>query len=266
MNIQVSLCYQPGEQGGLPPTNMSPYLMVRGLYVGDSSAGEQLIAPLRQLPGAVTQWMLTSTFDDLNNQLLNTPYGMPCFPPDSAWPCEDKTARYVARDLAPSEWRSMLDYYKQTPNPYSYAYLEFYGGAINAYPYDDSAFIHRNAAFDLVLDVFWLDPAEQPAAQAFLDGWLDLIEPMSNGHIYQNYPRQDQPEFAWRYWGDAQAGLYAVKVKYDPGNAFRFAQCVPPPMPPGIGPGPVIILPEALQAALDQPIVHSQRAARALNK
>src|SRR5450830_1791349 len=228
MNVQISLCYQPGEQGGLPLEHMRPYLLVRGLYVGTSAAGQAAIVPLQQLPGAVTQWTLESNFNDLNQQLLNVPYSMPCFPDGTPMPFEDKTSRYVARDLTPHEWRSILDYYKRTPNPYSYAYLEFYGGAINDYPYEDSAFIHRRAAFDMVLDVFWWNDAEKPPAEAFLEGWMALIEPMSNGHIYQNYPRLDEVNYSWRYWGDAQEALYAVKLKYDPTNAFRFAQCVKP--------------------------------------
>ena len=53
MNIQVSLCFQPGEQAGMPPADVKPYLMVRGLYVGDTASGEAAIAPLQALPGAV---------------------------------------------------------------------------------------------------------------------------------------------------------------------------------------------------------------------
>lgn len=258
MNTQVSLCFQPGIAPDLPPTDMRPYLLVRGLYVGTGADGLAAIAPLQALPGCVTQWTLESSFTDLNYQLLNTPYSMPQFPADSGAPCEDKTSRYVSRDLAPAEWRALLDYYKQTPNQYTYAYLEFYGGAINSYPLENSAFIHRDTVFDAVLDVFWFNEADKPAAVAFLEGWIALLEPMSNGHIYQNYPRLDQPDYAWRYWGEAQAGLYFVKQKYDPDDAFTFAQCVPAPLPPSAGPGPVIELPPALQAALDQPIAYGR--------
>ena len=256
MNTQISLCYQPGEQGGLPLVDMKPYLLVRGLYVGSSEDGQAAIAPLQQLPGAVTQWTMQRDFNYLNQQLLNTPYSMPCFAPEISWPPEDKASRYVERDLTATQWRAILDYYKCTPNQYSYAYLEVYGGAINEYPYEDSAFIHRRAAFDIVLDVFWWSEADKPAAQAFLDGWIALIEPMSNGHIYQNYPRLDQQDYGWRYWGDAQDALYAVKLKYDPADAFRFAQCVKPVLR---GDGANAVRPVfcgRLQDALQQPIVY----------
>ena len=263
LNIQVSLCYQPNIEGGIPvtpATPMQPYLMLRGLYVGDQAAGQASIDMLCNLPGAVVQWTKMDTFQNLNQDLLNVPYGMPCLGPDQAWPCEDKSARYVERNLTSSEWLGLLSLFTTAPNKYTYFYMEFYGGAINAYPYKNSAFIHRNTVFNAVLDVFWLDASQQAPAVAFLEAWLAYMEPLSNGHIYQNYPRLNEANYGYKYWGDAQAGLYAVKCKYDPNMLFSFSQAVIPLMPPGGGPGPVIILPAFLQNALNQPIVYLSSA------
>jgi hypothetical protein len=263
LNIQVSLCYQPGTQGGLPPTTpLQPYLMVRGLYVGSQAQGQAAIQPLCNLPGAILQWATMDSFYNLNTDLLNVPYSMPWFPPNSPMPCEDKASRYVTRTLAEAEWRGLLNYFVTSPNTWSYFYMEFYGGAINAYSPQGNAFVHRNAAFNAVLDVFWFDEPDRPAAENFLLGWMALMAPMWNGEIYQNYPRLDEPNYASAYWADAQAGLYAVKVKYDPTHAFRFAQEVAPLMPPGGGLGPVIMLPPWLQQALDQPIVYGPQGTK----
>ena len=260
MNIQVSLCFQPGTAAGAPADAQTlPYMMIRGLYVGDAVSGQAAIARLCALPGAITQWTMTSTYESLNYELLNKPYSMPFFPPDAV-PREDKVSRYVARPLAAAEWRSLLEYFKDTPNPYSYAYLECYGGAINAYPPDKSAFVHRDVLFNAVLDVFWLEKLQRVAAEQFIEGWAQLIGPMSNGRIYQNYPRLGEPNYAGAYWGDAQAGLYAVKCKYDPRMVFKFAQQVRPLMAPIGGLGPRIILPGFLQAALDRPIAYDTKA------
>ena len=84
------------------------------------------------------------------------------------------------------------------------------------------------------------------------------MAPVWNGEIYQNYPRLNTANYGAAYWGRAQAGLYAVKLKYDPNNTFRFSQQVGPLMPAGGGPGPVIFPPAWLQAWLAQPIVHAQ--------
>jgi hypothetical protein len=259
LNIQVSLCYQPGTVAGLPPppAPMQPYLMVRGLYVGSADAGNAAIAPLVALPGCAMQWTKMDSFINLNQDLLNVPYGMPDFPNNFPMPCEDKASRYVSRDLTPAEWRALLNYFVTSPSQYTYFYMEFYGGAINAYPYQNSAFVHRDTVFNSVLDVFWSNSDERVPAQNFLLGWMEMMEPIYNGHVYQNYPRLNDSNYAYKYWGDAQAGLYAVKCKYDPTLAFRFAQCVKPLMPPGTGIGPVIILPPALQAALELSIVYT---------
>ena len=263
LNIQVSLCYQPNIAGGIPvtpDTPMQPYLMLRGLYVGDQAAGQASIAMLCELPGAVVQWTKMDSFQHLNQDLLNLPYGMPCLGPDQPWPREDKSARYVERNWTNDEWRGLLNLFAKAPNKYTYFYMEFYGGAINAYPYNNSAFIHRKTVFNAVLDVFWLDEAQHGPAVAFLEAWLAYMEPLSNGHIYQNYPRLNEPNYPYKYWGDAQAGLYAVKVKYDPRMRFNFSQAVIPLISPGGGPGPVIVLPPFLQNALDKPIVYTTRA------
>jgi len=256
LNIQVSLCYQPGTQGGLSPSGPQyPYLMVRGLYVGSQVDGQAAIQPLCDLPGAITQWTEMNSFYQLNTDLLNVPYGMPCLPPDSPMPCEDKASRYVTRALSAAEWRGLLNYYVTSPNTLSYFYMEFYGGAINAYPAQGNAFVHRSAAFNAVLDVFWFNESEKGPSETFLASWKDYMQAMWNGEIYQNYPQVDQPNYGPCYWADAQAGLYAVKVKYDPTHAFTFAQEVCPLMPAGGGVGPVIILPPWLQQAIAQPIV-----------
>ena len=258
LNIQVSLCFQPGTEADMPiEAPLQPYLMVRGLFVGTQADGQAAIQPLCDLPGALLQWSKMDSFLALNDELLNVPYGMPWFPPDCPMPCEDKASRYVTRQLAPSEWHGLLKYFVTSPNQWSYFYMEFYGGAINSYPAQGNAFVHRSAAFNAVLDVFWFDEADRPASEDFLIGWMTFMAPMWNGEIYQNYPRLDQPGYGACYWAAAQAGLYAVKMKYDPTHAFRFAQEVGPLLSPGGGIGPVIILPPWLEQALEQPIVYN---------
>ncbi|APW39630.1 hypothetical protein RD110_22470 [Rhodoferax koreense] len=259
LNIQVSLCFQPGTTANLPSdTPLQPYLMVRGLYVGSASDGQAAIQPLCDLPGVILQWSKMDSFFTLNDELLNVPYSMPWFPPEvTSPPCEDKASRYVSRPLTPSEWRGLLDYFVSSPNTWSYFYMEFYGGAINAYRRDGNAFVHRHAAFNAVLDVFWLDEVDRPAAENFLLGWMDYMAPMWNGEIYQNYPRLDEPAYGARYWADAQAGLYAVKTKYDPSHAFTFAQEVRPPPLEGQTTAPAT-MPAGVKRALSEPIAYAQ--------
>ncbi len=263
LNIQVSLAFQPGIEGGLPLTGpQQPYLMLRGLYVGNQSDGTAAIKPLLNLPGVTVQWMQMDSFIHQNTNLLNLPYPMPAFPDGSPTPFEDKASRIVTQPLSTAQWRSLLALFQGAPNNLAYFYMELYGGAINSQPPELNAFVHRTSAFNAVLDVFWWQPAERPASEKFLADWMKLMQPVWNGEIYQNYPRLNQPGYGAAYWGSAQGGLYAVKCKYDPDGLFRFAQQVAPLMPPGGGPGPVIVLPPWLQGWLDQPIVRQPSSGR----
>ncbi len=258
LTTQVSICYQPSDpHGGGGP--LTPWLLFRGTYAGANlSRGPTLIAPLRSLAGAVTQFSGTASFGVLNDKLLNDPYSMPPIPPSVGMPCEDKQARYVARDLTAREWRAILDLFvaraPSAGNLWSYMYLEVYGGAINAYPPADSAFVHRDAAFSACLDVFWR-PGDDPApARAFLGEWVKLMETLWNGHIYQNYPNPNVPDYRWNYWGDAFHGLLRVKDKYDPTQLFAFAQMVSPYTPGETPAGRAATLPPGLADALAAPI------------
>ncbi len=260
-NIQVTMCWQPSLQPNLPSNPMSPYLLVRGCWTGDSTSGNNAIQPLLALTGAVLQWTDTDTFEVMNGKLLNYPYGLPdiTIPP---MPNEDKASRYVSRNMTSEEWSGMLSYFVKSPNLYSYFYMEFYGGQINALATDYNAFVHRTALYNAVLDVFWYTSDQRNAVESFLDGWVAYMEPIYNGEVYQNYPRMNDVNYNSMYWGSNQAGLYSVKCKYDSYGAFTFPQVVQPLMPPGFGPGPVIILPPALQAALSQPIVYASTTTR----
>jgi FAD/FMN-containing dehydrogenase len=256
LNIQVSLCFQPGIKGGLPlpPAPMQPYLLVRGVWVGNAVDGQASIQTLCNLPGATTQWTQETDFDTLNESLLNVPYGMPCFPADAKMPFEDKSSRIVARKLTTAEWQKLLSYFASTPNPYSYFYMEFYGGAINAYRKYENAFVHRDALYNAVLDVFWWTDAERAPAQQFLDGWIALMEPIYNGHVYQNYPRLSDKNYADKYWGVLQDALKFVKRKYDPAGLFTFAQCILQRGQQDAAPASMNNVPAELQRAIAAPI------------
>lgn len=249
-NIQISICYQPTSAGS---SDVVPQLLVRGLYVGSEADGKAAIQPLLKMPGAVFQYEVFADFNAVDDKLLNFPYDIPYIPfHERGKPKEDKQARYVERDLTPAEWQLVLDFFVTSPNKWSYLYFEIYGGAINAYPVENSAFIHRDVAFCACLDVFWYPDDDSALAEKFLDDWCTLMQPMWSGRIYQNYPSSAVPDYRSHYWGPALDALVAVKNKYDPGGFFRFRQMVSPY--PGKEVAPVTWPPKVAQA-LAQPIV-----------
>lgn len=229
MNIQVSLCFQNHLDTDKPPppsgTPLEPYLMIRGLWLGEATALPDLLKPLTDLPGRIRQWVLTDRFAVLNDKLLNYPQEMPVL---EAMPFEDKSTRYISRDLDAGEWTSLLGLFARAPNNMAYGYGEFYGGAIAAVPRLATAFVHRTAVLNMVMDVFWLENADRKTCEEFLRNWNRTLEPLSNGEAYQNYASPYETDFAARYWAEAYPALRVIKTKYDPANAFRFPQQIAP--------------------------------------
>ena len=81
-----------------------------------------------------------------------------------------------------------------------------------------------------------------------------MIEPVWNGHVYQNYPNLNAVDYAYKYWGYAAFALSLIKGKYDPDCLFSFAQMVPPIVYDGAEKPDEWQMPEALQVAFDTEI------------
>lgn len=93
-------------------------------------------------------------------------------------------------------------------------------------PVADSAFIHRHVDADLVVDVLWTNDTERAQMEAWLDGFMNLVKPFLNGHMYQNYPDARLQDFAQAYWGPAYPQLQQIKAQCGPKKFFHFQQSV----------------------------------------
>ena len=210
-------------------TTSTPLLMMRGMYLGTEADAQAALAPLLATPGVRQDVGRYGSYEDLNGYLLSWPREIPEVPDLGR---EDKSSAYIDRPLLLAEWQAVVERFLETPNPWSTIVFEPYGGRISAISPDDNAFIHRNVDMDIFVDVFWMTDEEHTAAQAYLDGFVELLASMTNGHSYQNYPRRGTDDFRWRYWGGSFNNLLKIKQKYDPANFFHFAQSISTPEVP----------------------------------
>jgi FAD/FMN-containing dehydrogenase len=197
--------------------------MVQGMYAGSRTDGLNAIASLLAIPSAQLLVDQVGTYPFMDNYLEDNPYGLPDQPDGTP---EGKASCYIDKPIPQSVWQQIMDYVLTSPNKWSLAYTEPYGGAINRFPVQDSAFIHRNVDFDFCVDVFWQSPSEQTTMLAWMDGLMAIVAPYSNGHVYQNYPDPRLNNWQWAYFGGAYPQLQQVKAKYDPQNFFRYQQSI----------------------------------------
>jgi FAD/FMN-containing dehydrogenase len=202
-----------------------PVYMVQGMYAGDRADGLNAIQSLLNFPSAQLLVDQVGTYPDMDAYLENYPYPLPDQPNGTP---ESKASCYLSAPMPQEVWQQVVDYVATSPNAWSLMYTEPYGGAINRYPVEDSAFIHRNVYMDFCVDVFWQNQDQQQQMQAWMQGLMDIVAPYANGHVYQNYPDASLQNFEWAYWGDAYSTLQTIKQKYDPGNFFNYQQSIVP--------------------------------------
>lgn len=218
-----------GYQSILCNVEGKPSLVMLGMFHGDPSKGRKALGSLLAISGANLFIDKIDTYAHLNDSLLaglNQP---------TAALIEFKRSGYISAPQSLSEWQEIVKYFGTSPNIYNIVGIEAYGGAIKTYPVRQSAFIHRDDYCDLFVDSFFDKDGkitDRDTAQKWIDSYMKILTPHFNGHVYQNYPVRDFPNFRWAYWGDAFDCLMKAKQKYDPGNLLRFEQSISP-YPPG---------------------------------
>ena len=108
--------------------------------------------------------------------------------------------------------------------------LDAYGGAINRVGPSDTAFVHRSALASAQYNVPF-DPGTPPdqlaSSLSWLDSWYASVGPYMDGSAYQNYIDPGLTGWADAYYGANLGPLTEVKRKWDPDDAFHFAQSIP---------------------------------------
>ncbi len=207
-----------------------PYFCIRGIYSGASAEeGQKALAPLLQIGSpsypSGPLWTKTIDYADANEHLLDNVEGVI---PDTIK--ETKRCAYVIDPLTEQQYQKMVDYYKTTPCVYNIVSMEPYGGATNAVAPSDTAFVHRNAHFDIFTDSFWMNDNEKETAFEWLRNFYesDNTKDLWSDYYYQNYPNATYKNWQRGYFGDNYARLQEVKRKWDPLNVFHFEQSIEP--------------------------------------
>jgi FAD/FMN-containing dehydrogenase len=207
-----------------PDAELGQYFVIRGIYNGPEASCRKALDPLfALLPNESYRdiWQAGS-YRELNGYLLNYPTELPADVPPSARSLAK--SHILARSLTTAEWGRIIELFRSSPNQNNFIGLEAYGGAINSRAPDATAFWHRRAALDVFLFSFWLDEKQRESARAYVKDFDRVMEPLSNGHSYQNYPNPESKDFGKMYFGGNLKRLVEVKRKYDPGDLFRYPQ------------------------------------------
>jgi FAD/FMN-containing dehydrogenase len=188
-----------------------------GLYLGSADQLQKLLAPLLAAGTPMNLQIQSMSFVDAARALSDEgPYVQPKFKSGSA---------YVKRALPDAAIAALQQHIAAAPNAFTTVQCDNMGGAIAAIGAADSAFAHRDALFDIQLEAYWLDAADEPAQRAWVKSARAALAPYTDG-AYVNYIDADVTDLA-SYYGANLARLSSVKRSYDGDGFFAFAQAIP---------------------------------------
>ena len=187
-------------------------------YVGDPAEGERVIAPLRRLGtvamekvGVMPYTVVQTLFDE------------------SAVPGR----RFYLRSnyletISDGLIDALAGCFASTPSPLNAVVIPSVGGAISRVAPDATAYYHRQAPYVMSLVNCWLEPSEDAANVEWVRNTWTSLTPHLPRRVYVNELQEEGADRVRDAYGPAYARLAAIKRQYDPDNAFRLNQNIPP--------------------------------------
>jgi FAD/FMN-containing dehydrogenase len=197
----------------------SPVVIAAGVYIGPASAAGPALAPLGQLGTPLAD--LTGTM----------PYTESQSAVDDLVP---NGGRYYFKshfmnELSDEAIAALAGHAARRANPESVIYIRTLGGAISRVSGDESAYAHRQAAFNVSVDAIWHDSGLDEAALGWARSAWDALAPFSTGGVYLNFAGLGGNEEVPRHatLGPNTDRLDRIRRTYDPEGIFEVAAYQP---------------------------------------
>ncbi|MDI9358667.1 MAG: FAD-dependent oxidoreductase [Phycisphaerales bacterium] len=236
------------------PEKPTPVLILNGIYIGNnSSAVKKALGPILAIgtPKYPSETILQQKeWEDMSN--MSKTYSIHeglgylvniTFSDHPKHPIKElkelKRSSFVKKPLSKSDFKALTTYFKnlalKNPSFEPVTVFESFSGAIHKVPRTATAFVHRDAIFDVFTDIFWdgKDPHAPEIEKEALE-WLDgLYESNSTKHLwsnesYQNYQYPGYTDWETRYFAENYPRLQEIKRKWDPDNIFNAPQSIKP--------------------------------------
>jgi hypothetical protein len=187
-------------------------------YSGDTTAGENALAPFRRLATPIADMVKPMTYPEM-------------------FPSEEREGEYRPKAIGHTMFmesvnhaaaQTIVDALGASDAAMRAVQLRALGGQMARVPAEATAFAHRDRRVMAVVVNFYEGPDDWPRRRAWVD---ELVAAIDQGYpgAYSNFLGDEGPDrVRAAYPGQAWDRLVAVKKRYDPENLFRLNQNVPP--------------------------------------
>jgi FAD/FMN-containing dehydrogenase len=187
-------------------------------YVGDESAGERALRPLRSFGRPLADLIAPMSYTALQSAS------------DAAYPngLQNYWKSHFVDEISDAVIDTIIEHAPRMPSPRSSFYLQHLGGAIGRPGADTAAFSHRAAGFDFTILSISPDPQESAEDVAWARDFFAAMRPHSTGVYVNNLGTEGADRVQAAYAPASYDRLVALKQAYDPDNVFRVNQNIAP--------------------------------------
>ena len=212
LSLYLAFVTDPYPQG-------DPVLMAYGMYAGPIEGAEAHLAPLRAVGPPLFDTFGPISYYDLQQALGNEiVYGL-----QLKW----RGGYFRDGGFGDDAFASIVDAVRRQPSGFSMLRFDLLGGgAIGAIPKDATAFVHRDAMFNISIIAQWVRDDETEANLRWVDELQSALRPHLSGEVYQNYADEELADWATAYYGANYPRLQQVKLRYDPTDFFHRPQSI----------------------------------------
>ncbi len=216
----IAQVFTAGPAPFLPAETQGRRLVAIGVcWAGEREAGERALAPLRSFGSPVADVIGPIAYTALQSGS------------DAAFPAgrHNYWKSSFLDEISDGAIAVALEHAERAPSPSSLFYLEHLEGAIGRVPAGETAFVHRDAAFDFNVLAMWEDPADTEENVAWARGFWAAMQPYARRGVYVNNLGGEGERRVREAYGEATyARLVELKDRYDPHNLLRLNQNIRP--------------------------------------
>jgi FAD/FMN-containing dehydrogenase len=197
--------------------NGEPGLSIMTVWSADHAAGERALEPLRKLARTAQGTVAPTPYVKLQSMF------------DAGFPDGRKYYQKsgLVSTLTPKAIDTLIEVFeKRRAHPLTMQ-LQGMGGAAHRVKPDATAFVHREALWDMAIITNWDNDADSAANIAAMRALWTQMEPLTYGFYVNSRSEDDLKAFRENY-GDNYPRLVKLKNQYDPMNLFRLNANVVP--------------------------------------
>jgi FAD/FMN-containing dehydrogenase len=197
----------------------APVAAIVASYIGDISAGERALAPVRRFGAPLVDTIGPTSYVALNSLFdAAVPYG--------------GVQRYWKSSFLKELGEELLDIFVARSanllSPMSMILFFHMHGAATRVDRNETAFGLRQEQWDYDVISQWTDPAQTAQHVQWTRDFWNAVEPFATGEVYVNHLDAEEATRIRAAYGGHYDRLVALKNKYDPTNLFRLNQNIRP--------------------------------------